>query len=93
MPQSYPDAAITFPMFGSGFKYTAPETYQLFGLTLHWYGTTIAPGFILAYLYIARRSKEFGIKNDDLIDLLIWAVPFSIVGARIYYVIFNYSNY
>jgi len=93
MPQSYPDAAITFPMFGSGFRYTAPETYHLFGLTLHWYGTIIALGFILAYLYIAKRSKEFGIKNDDLIDLLIWAVPFSIVGARIYYVIFNYSIY
>lgn len=93
MPQSYPDATITFPMFGSGFKYTAPETYHLFGLNLHWYGTIIAIGFILAYLYISKRSKEFGITNDDLIDLLIWAVPFSIVGARIYYVIFNYSLY
>ena len=39
MPQSYPDATITFPMFGSGFKYTAPEIYHLFGLPLHWYGT------------------------------------------------------
>ena len=93
MPQSYPDATITFPMFGSGFKYTAPETYHLFGLSLHWYGTIIAIGFILAYLYLSKRSKEFGITNDGLIDLLIWAVPFSIVGARIYYVIFNYSLY
>lgn len=92
MPQSYPDAAITFPILG-GFKYTAPETYSLFGLSLHWYGTIIAVGFLLAYFYIAKRSKEFGITNDDLIDLLIWAVPFSIVGARIYYVIFNYSIY
>lgn len=91
MPQSYPDAAITFPMFGSGFKFTASETYHLFGLSLHWYGTIIAIGFILAYLYISKRSREFGIKNDDLIDLLLWAVPLSIVGARIYYVVFNYS--
>lgn len=93
MPQSYPDATITFPMFGSGFKYTAPEIYHLFGLPLHWYGTIIAAGFILAYIYISKRSKEFGITNEDLIDLLLWAVPFSIVGARIYYVVFDYSLY
>lgn len=93
MPQSYPDATITFPMLGNAFQYTASETYHLFGLSLHWYGTIIAIGFILAYLYISKRSKEFGITNDDLIDMLLWAVPLSIVGARIYYVIFNYSIY
>jgi phosphatidylglycerol:prolipoprotein diacylglycerol transferase len=93
MPQSYPDAAITFPMFGSGFKYTASETFHIFGLPLHWYGTIIAVGFILAYIYISKRSKEFGVTNDDLIDLLLWAVPLSIIGARIYYVVFNYSIY
>ena len=93
MPQSYPDAAITFPMFGNAFKFTASETFHLFGLPLHWYGTIIAIGFILAYLYISRRSREFGIKNDDLIDMLLWAVPLSIVGARIYYVVFNFALY
>ena len=68
--QSVPNAIITFPMFGKGFAITPPETYTVFGLTLHCYGTIIAIGFLLAYLYASKRSKQFGLTQDNLIDML-----------------------
>ncbi len=80
-------------MFGEGFAVTAPGSFSIFGLTLYWYGTIIAVGFLLAVLYVNKRSKEFGLTQDNIIDMLICAVPSAVVGARLYYVIFNYSLY
>ena len=91
--ESIPNATISFPMFGDGFAFKASESYSIFGLSLYWYGTIIAVGFLLAYLYVNKRSKEFGLTPDNIIDVLIWAVPSAIVGARLYYVIFNFSLY
>jgi len=87
------NAAITFPMFGSNFVFTASGTYTIFGLTLHWYGTIIAIGFLLAYLYADHRTRDFGMSSDSFLNALICAVPAAIISARLYYVIFNYSLY
>jgi phosphatidylglycerol:prolipoprotein diacylglycerol transferase len=89
--QSMPNATVTFPMLGEGFAFTAPGTYTLFGFTLHWYGLIIALGFILAYLYANRHCRDFGLTQDNIIDMLLCAVPAAVVGARLYYVIFYFS--
>ena len=89
--ESLTGAKITFPMFGDKFAITTPESFQLFGLSIYWYGLIIAIGFLLAYLYCNHRTKDFGLSQDNLIDMLICAVPSAIVGSRLYYVIFNYS--
>ncbi len=91
--QSVPDGTITFPMFGDKFAIDPPSSFQLFGIPLYWYGFIIAVGFLLAYLYCSRRSKQFGLTQDNLIDMLLCAVPSAVVGARLYYVIFNYSEF
>ncbi|NCC67290.1 MAG: prolipoprotein diacylglyceryl transferase [Clostridia bacterium] len=88
-----PEGIITFPMFGDGFKITAPSTFDVFGMTVHWYGVLIALGFLLGVWYGAKNSEKFGIKFDTIIDLIIWTVPMAIIGGRIYYVIFNYDLY
>ena len=80
-------------MFGDGFSITAPGTYSIFGFTLYWYGTIIALGFLLAVIYVTKRSKQFGLTQDNIIDMLICAVPSAVIGARLYYVIFNFSLY
>jgi phosphatidylglycerol:prolipoprotein diacylglycerol transferase len=85
------NAVISFPFLGISLN--PSNTYVLFGHTFYWYGVIIACGFILAVLYCSRRCREFGITQDELIDILIFSVPAAIVGARIYYVIFNYSQY
>ena len=61
-------------------------------LTVHYYGAIIAFGLILGVLYACRRSKDFGLKEDDLIDGVLWVTPFAIVCARAYYVIFRWAE-
>ena len=84
-------ASISFPMLGD-WSICPPNSFTLFGHTFYWYGVIIACGFLLAVGYCYRRCREFGIKQDDLIDNLLFAVPLAIIGARAYYVIF-YGGY
>ena len=87
------DAVISFPILGENFRLNPSSTYTLFGHEFNWYGAIIAFGFLLAAFYACRRAKHFGLTVDNLIDMLIIAVPIAIVGARLYYVLFNFSLY
>jgi phosphatidylglycerol:prolipoprotein diacylglycerol transferase len=53
----------------------------------------IGLGFILGMLYCAHKSRDFGLVPDDIYDLMIWLIPFSIIGARLYYVLFELDYY
>lgn len=87
------EAAISFPMFGD-FSINPSSSFTLFGHTFYWYGAIIALGFILAILYCSRRSREFvGVSSDDLFDFILWLIPVAIIGARLYYVLFRFSDY
>lgn len=87
------EARISFPMFGD-FSINPSASFQLFGHTFYWYGAIIALGFLLAILYCSRRSKAFvGVSSDDLFDYVIWLIPTAILGARLYYVLFNLPDY
>lgn len=85
-------STVSFP--GLGFAVNVKQiAFRIFGWPIHWYGVIIAAGFLLAVLYCSKKAADYGIVPDDLIDLLIWAVPLSIVGARLYYVIFYLDLY
>lgn len=60
---------------------------------VHWYGIIIACGIILAYLYCSNIAKKEGEKSDTITDIVLYALPVSIVFARTYYVIFSWENY
>lgn len=71
-----------------------PPTYFLvLGRPVYWYAVIIALGFILAILYILKRRSAFGLTQDNVLDMFIICVPFGIIGARLYYVIFNPADY
>ena len=83
---------VSFP--GLGISISVKEVaFRVFGWPIHWYGLIIATGFLLAVLYCNHRVKEFGIEEDDIIDLLIYAVPLCIIGARLYYIVFELSRF
>ena len=84
---------ISFPIFGDGFVVNPPSYITLFGFNLYIYGLFITLGFILAGLYIYKRRETFGLTQDNVLDLIILAVPCGIVGARLYYALFNFSDY
>ena len=81
---------ISFPSLGLAMD--PPSTFSIGPLTVHYYGLIIACGLILAVLYACRRSREFGISEDDLTDGVLWVTPFAIVCARLYYCIFSWQS-
>ncbi len=80
--------SITFPILGEGFVLDFLPYFTVFGWKIYWYGVLIAIGFLLAVFYALKHAKEFGLTEDNVIDVLLWAVPLGIIGARLYYVIF-----
>ena len=86
------DSSISFPMLGN-FSIDPPSYFTVFGRNIYFYGVLIALGFLLAILYCGRRSRDFGIQADDFYHLMLWLIPLSIVGARLYFVLFRLDDY
>ena len=81
---------VSFPGLGLEFELNR-VAFSVFGHNIYWYGVIIAAGFLLAVIYCLRRSPEFSTDPDALIDAVFVTVPLAIVGARLYYVVFNPS--
>lgn len=81
---------ITFPNLGITVN-PSPVAFTVFGKDIYWYGIIIACGFVLAALYMMKRAKCFGLTDDDVLDMLLWAVPIGVVCARAYYCIFYWE--
>lgn len=87
---------ITFSFPGLGIKggevsSTAFNIGENFSVM--WYGVVIALGMLMAIAYASYRCKQHGIKVDDLIDIAIFTIFFGVIGARLYYVAFNPTNF
>ena len=78
---------MAFPGLGLEFHLNR-VAFEPLGLPIYWYGVIIAAGFLLAVLFCYKMAPRFGVKSDDIIDLLFFAVPLAIVGARLYYIVF-----
>ena len=83
---------ITFPALGISVTVNR-VAFNVFGKDIYWYGVIIALGFVLAVLYCSLRIRRFGFNNDLLFDALVAALPSAIVGARLYYVIWEWGYY
>lgn len=84
-------ANISFPSLGIDIN--PPSSFSIGIFTVHFYGLIIAIGLILAVVYGMKRSSAFGLKEDDILDGVLWIVPVAIVCARLYYCIFAWDNY
>ena len=82
---------ISFPSLG--LTLNPPRALEIGSFSIYFYGVIIAFGMVLAVIYASRRSKEFGIKEDDLLDAVLWVTPFAIICARAYYCIFTWESY
>ncbi len=62
-------------------------------ITIRWYGAIIAFGFLLAVLFGGRTAYKWKMSLDKMIDVLIYSTIFAIIGARLYYCIFEWDRY
>ncbi len=86
------ESSISFPMLGD-FSINPPSYFTLFGRPIYFYGVLIGIGFLLGISLCSRRAKRFGLKEDDVYDVMLWLIPCSILGARLYYVFFRLDYY
>lgn len=70
-----------------------PTAFTIFGIDIKWYGILIATGALLGVLMGDKLAKEEGLKENIVSDFILIGIIPSVIGARIYYVIFEWSYY
>ena len=88
------DSPIRFPGLFGDWEFTASSVaFHIGGKAIYWYGILIALGVVLAMWFCMRQRTKYGISEDNLLDGVLWGVPLSVIGARVYYVIFYLSEF
>lgn len=83
---------ITFP--GIGLELNISEIMLSIGsINIYWYGFFIVLSFILGLLVIKKYSKTYSISFENILELFIIILISAIVGARLYYILFNLDYY
>ena len=72
-----------------------PIAFEIFGMDIRWYGIIIGSGVLMAFLSSYFLAKRKDLDFDIITDGFLWSFPFGIIGARLYYVAFDfkYGNY
>ena len=87
------DSPIRFPGLFGDWAMTLPSKAIDVGHGVYWYGILITLGLLLALAFCMRRRSWFGLKEDHILDVVLWGIPCGIIGARLYYVIFYLDLY
>lgn len=86
------DMSIRFPHLGI-YLPNVGKTISVFGFDIAYYGITIAIAMIVGISIALHEAKRTGQNQDTYLDLLMLTMLTSVLGARIYYVIFSWDNY
>ena len=70
-----------------------PTAFTIFGISIKWYGILIATGALLGVLMGDKLAKKQGLKENIVSDFILIGIIPSVIGARIYYVLFEWEYY
>ena len=70
-----------------------PIALQIGPISIHWYGVIIGAGILLCYWYAMHEAKRRGLSEKPIDDMAFWVILAGVIGARLYYVLFNISYY
>lgn len=87
------DMPISFPGLFGDWSFNPDPIAIHVGHGVYWYGIILAFAMLMGLLLCMKQSKRFGIQEDNVLDMVLWAVPTCIVGARLYYVLFYLDLY
>lgn len=85
-------ADIAFPHLGIYLE-NIPRSFSIFGFKIAFYGVIIGIGVLCGVLMASYVAKKENLDSELIWDFAIYAIIFSIIGARIYYVIFQWDMY
>ena len=84
---------ISFPgLFGDWELNIDPVAIHI-GHGIYWYGIILAAAMLAGLYLCMKQSKHYGLTEDNVMDMVLWAVPCCIIGSRIYYVLFYLDLY
>ncbi len=74
-------------------RFVVERLFGIEGLHITWYGVIIASGMLLGILLANLRAKRRGWTSDLVLDFILLAIPLAVIGARMYYVAFEWEQY
>jgi phosphatidylglycerol:prolipoprotein diacylglycerol transferase len=83
---------IYFPYLNLQFNINS-IAFQVFGTPIYWYGIILTTGIILGTVLASYIAKKEGLDSELIIDFILYDIIFALIGARAYYVVFNFSHY
>ncbi len=83
---------VEFPGLGLSFEIRT-WAFEVFGIPIYWYGIIIALAFLTAIVLGIKSCRKYNIEPDTILDLVLYAAPAAIIGARLYYVILNWGYF
>lgn len=84
---------IWFPHLGIEINKLNEIAFSIFGLDVYWYGVIIGSAVIISLFVAMKEAKRTGQSAEKYLDFTLIAFIFCIIGARLYYVIFDWENY
>ena len=83
---------VTFPIFN--FKLNInPVMIKFLNINIYWYAFFIVLSIVIGLLICKKNDGKYQINFENILELSIFTLPMSIIGARIYYVIFSINEY
>ena len=87
------DMPISFPGLFGDWEFNPDPIAVHIGHGVYWYGIILACAMLAGLFLCMKQAKRFGLTEDNVLDLVLWAVPCCILGSRIYYAIFYLDLY
>ena len=81
------DMPISFPGLFGDWEFNPDPIAIHIGHGIYWYGIILACAMLAGLFLCMKQAKRFGLTEDNVLDLVLWAVPCCILGSRIYYVV------
>ena len=66
---------------------------NVFGINIYWYAIFIVIAFSVAILFCKKDDGKYNIKFEQILEILLFVMPISIICARLYFVIFKLDYY
>lgn len=82
---SFPGLGIEFPL--------NRVAITIGNFNIYWYGITFALAFLLGVMLYLSQNRKCGIHPDEGLDVILWSMVGAIIGARLYFVAFEWDNY
>lgn len=84
---------VSFPGLGIPEIRLNSVAFTVFGHPVAWYGIIITLGIVMAALYVLYRARQEKVAADDILDLGVYVVLFSVIGARLFYVLTSLDEF